>query len=102
MTRSRSVFDGAITSNTFSDERRFRPDMVALLGKIAVEQDASIAKDTRHMHVMIDVTHNDGTVVSRICRKPPGTWGETIPAELHRAKIRDCLSARLADFCRRR
>ena len=50
------------------------------------------------MHVVIEVTLNDGKVVSRTCHKPPGTWGEPIPAEMHRAKIRDCLSARLADL----
>ena len=49
------------------------------------------------MHVVIEVTLNDGSVVSRTCRKPPGTWGEPIPEELHRTKIRDCLSVRLAE-----
>jgi aconitate decarboxylase len=92
-----ALLDGVIGSNTFTDERRFRADMVALLDKIAVTQDANICKDTRRMHVAIDVTLNDGTVVSRTCRKPPGTWGEPIPAELHRAKIRDCLSVRLSE-----
>ncbi len=92
-----ALLDGVIGSGTFTDERRFRADMVALLDKIVIEQDAGIPKDTRRMHVVIDVTLNDGTVVSRTCRKPPGTWGEPIPDELHRAKIRDCLSVRLAE-----
>ena len=91
-----ALLDGAIGGNTFTDERRFRVDMVALLDKITVVQDANIPKDTRRMHVQIDVTLNDGAVVSRTCRKPPGTWGEPIPDELHRAKIRDCLAVRLA------
>ncbi len=92
-----ALLDGVIGSNTFTDERRFSADMVALLDKITVTQDARIPKDTRRMHVVIEVTLNDGSVVSRTCRKPPGTWGEPIPAELHRAKIRDCLSVRLAE-----
>jgi aconitate decarboxylase len=92
-----ALLDGVIGSSAFTDERRFRPDMVALLDKIVVEQDANISTDTRCMHVVIEVTLNDGTVVRRTCRKPPGTWGEPIPAELHRAKIRDCLGTRLAE-----
>ncbi len=92
-----ALLDGVIGGNTFTDERRFSADMVALLDKITIEQDASQSKDTRNMQVSIDVTMNDGTVVRRTCRKPPGTWGEPIPADLHGAKIRDCLSARLAE-----
>jgi aconitate decarboxylase len=92
-----ALLDGVIGSQTFADERRFSADMVALLDKIIVEQDAGISKDTRRMQVTVDVTLNDGTVVSRTCRKPPGAWGEPVPADLHRAKIHDCLSARLAE-----
>jgi aconitate decarboxylase len=92
-----ALLDGEISRNTFTDERRFSADMTALLGKITLEQDASLSKDTRSMQVMIAVTLNDGAVVRRTCRKPPGTWGEPIPADLHRAKIHDCLSVRLAE-----
>ena len=92
-----ALLDGVIGSNTFTNERRFSPDMVTLLDKIVVQQDHNIPRDTRRMHLVIEVTLNDGKVVSRTCHKPPGTWGEPIPAELHRAKIRDCLSARLAE-----
>ena len=45
-----------IGGNTFTDERRFSTDMVALLDKITLVQDASISKDTRRMQVVIDVT----------------------------------------------
>ena len=91
-----ALLDGVVGREPFTDERRFSVDMVALLDKITVVQDANIPKDTRRMHVQIEVTRNNGTVVSRTCRKPPGTWGEPIPDELHRAKIRDCLAVRLA------
>ncbi len=92
-----ALLDGVIGSATFADERCFSADMVALLDKITLQQDAGISTDTRRMHVRIEVTLNDGTVVSRTCHKPPGTWGEPIPAALHRAKIHDCLSVRLAE-----
>ena len=92
-----ALLDGVIDRNTFTDERRFSTDMTGLLGKITLAPDAAIFKDTRQMHVVIEVTLKDGTVISRTCSKPPGTWGEPIPAELHRAKIHDCLSVRLAE-----
>ena len=92
-----ALLDGVIGRGTFNDERRFSADMTALLDKIMLEQDASLSKDTRNMQVMIEVTLKDGTVVSRTCCKPPGTWGEPVPAELHRAKIHDCLSLRLVE-----
>lgn len=92
-----ALLDGVVDSKSFTDERCSGADMVALLDKITLEQDAKISRDTRAMEVRIEVTLKDGKVVSRTCRKPPGTWGEPIPADLHRAKIRDCLSVRLAD-----
>lgn len=90
-----ALLDGVIRRETFIDERRFSRDMADLLGKITLTQDATIAKDTRRMHVAINVKLNDGTVISRTCNKPPGTWGEPIPEDLHRAKIHDCLATRL-------
>jgi aconitate decarboxylase len=90
-----ALLDGVIGRDTFIDERRYSTDMTALLGRITLAQDAAIPKDTRRMHVMVEVTLNDGTVVSRTCAKPPGAWGEPIPAALHRAKIHDCLATRL-------
>lgn len=92
-----ALLDGEVTAKTFGDERRSRDDMAALLGKITVHQDASIAKDTRRMHVMVEVTLADDTVITRTCSKPPGTWGEPIPADLHRAKLNDCLGVHLAE-----
>ncbi len=92
-----ALLDGAIGSDTFSDERCAGADMVALLDKITLQPDAGISQDTRRMHVKVDVTLSDGKVVSRTCHKPPGTWGEPIPADLHRAKIHDCLAVRLAE-----
>ena len=69
--------------------------MADLLGKITLTRDAAIFRDTRNMHVTLNITFADGTVVSRTCDKPPGTWGAPIPDDLHRAKIRDCLATRL-------
>ena len=89
-----ALLDGAVGIQTFTDERRFPADMVALLGKIALEFDPSIPPDTRNMHMTVEVTLLDGSVHKGICRKPPGTWGIPVDAAQHRTKIRDCLSVR--------
>jgi aconitate decarboxylase len=91
-----ALLDGKVGIHSFTDERRFSPDMVALLAKTTLVRDKSIPPDTSKMHVEVEVTLNDGTSHTRICRKPPGTWGVPVNADQHRSKIRDCLSARLA------
>jgi aconitate decarboxylase len=90
-----SLLDGEIGMRSFTDERRFRPDLVALLEKISVVYDKSISQDTRKMQVTVEVTLDDGTLHGATCRKPPGTWGEPIDEAQHRAKLRDCLGVRL-------
>jgi 2-methylcitrate dehydratase PrpD len=92
-----ALLDGKIGIDSFTDDRRFRADMVRLLDITEVVYDKSIPKDTRKMQVEVEVTLADGTKRSRICRKPPGTWGIPVNHEQHRAKIRDCLGARLAE-----
>ncbi len=94
-TASAALLDGHVGIRSFTDERRFRPDMAALLSRTAVEVDPSLPQDTRRMQVTVAVTLEDGTTVSRTCAKPPGFWGEPVDDAQHGAKLRDCLSARL-------
>ncbi len=90
-----ALLDGEVGVRSFTDERRFRPDMVALLEKISVVYDKSIPQDMRGMQVTVEVTLDGGTRHSSTCRKPPGTWGEPVSEVQHRAKLRDCLGVRL-------
>ena len=48
------MLDGKVNIDTFTDERRFRPDMVAMLERITLNQDASIVGDFHHMHISIE------------------------------------------------
>jgi 2-methylcitrate dehydratase PrpD len=91
-----ALLDGKIGIDSFTDERRFRADIVRLLGITELEYDKSIPKDTRKMHVELEITLADGTKRSCICRKPPGTWGIPVDVGQHRNKLRDCLGVRLA------
>lgn len=92
-----ALLDGHVGIDTFTDERRFRADMVQLLAKTELKRDATRARDTRNMHVEVSVTLRDGTTHTQVCERPPGSWGEPIDSTMHAAKVRSCLSARLSE-----
>lgn len=94
-TAAAALLDGRVGIDSFSDARRFRPDMEALLAKITVRRDPSRSRDTRNMHVDIEVIMVDGAVHRGTCSAPPGTWGQPVDPAQHREKLRDCLSVRL-------
>ena len=94
-TAAAALLDGAVTIDTFLDERRFRADMVALLGKITLVQDAAIVGDFHHMRVEIEVELDDGRRLAAVCRGPQGSWGVPLARGSHRAKLRDCVGRAL-------
>ena len=46
-----ALLDGEITVDTFNNERRFAPDVVALLPKVTLRFDDSIPSDFDRMHI---------------------------------------------------
>ena len=91
-----ALLDGAVGIASFTDERRFRADVTALLGKISLTRDATIPRDTRTMRVEIEADLSDGARERAVCTKPPGSWGAQVDPALHAQKMRDCLRVRLA------
>ena len=91
-----ALLDGAVGIASFTDERRFRADVTALLGKISLMRDATIPRDTRTMRVEIEADLSDGARERAVCTKPPGSWGAPVDPALHAQKMRDCLRTRLA------
>lgn len=91
-----AMLDGKVGIDTFTDERRFRPDMVAMLDRITLVQDASIVGDFHHMHISIDAELDNGERVSALCRSPKGAWGAPMGPADHRAKLLDCFNRALA------
>lgn len=89
-TAAAAMLDGKVGIDTFTDERRFRPDMVALLAKITLTQDASIVGDFHKMHIAIDAELAGGERASAICRAPRGAWGSPLAPSDHRDKLLDC------------
>ncbi|MBI2296220.1 MAG: MmgE/PrpD family protein [Betaproteobacteria bacterium] len=91
-----ALLDGKVSIDSFSDKRRFRPDMEALLGRIELRQDPSIPGDWRGMHVSVEVAMRDGSRHTATCRDPKGAWGqEELTDAEHEVKLRDCLRAGL-------
>lgn len=90
-TTAAALLDGAVKIDSFTDERRFRADMVAMLKKIELDQDESIPGDFHSMRVEVHVELEDGTTHTAVCRGPRGSWGVPMQEEDHQAKLRDCL-----------
>ncbi|HEV7801678.1 MAG TPA: MmgE/PrpD family protein [Burkholderiales bacterium] len=95
-TAAAALLDGAVTIDTFTDKRRFSPDMEALLGRIELRQDPSIAGEWLNMRVDIEVTAG-GRTLTHTCTGPKGAWGQApLTAADHGVKLRDCLRRGLA------
>lgn len=91
-----ALLDGCVTIASFSDPRRFRSDMVALLGKTELVQDPTIPGEWVGMRVTIEVEMRDGSTLRTTCHGPRGAWGQPplSPVE-HEEKLRDCLDRAL-------
>jgi aconitate decarboxylase len=94
-TAAAALLDGAVTIGTFTDSRRFRPDMEAFLPKVRVEQRPEIPGELEKMHVEVIVELANGEHVRARCDGPRGVWGTPrITREEHLVKLRDCFSTR--------
>jgi 2-methylcitrate dehydratase PrpD len=90
-TTSAALLDGAVKIASFSDERRFRADMVDLLNKFELRQDESIKGDFHSMYVEVEVELEDGSRHGTVCRGPRGSWNAPMDESDHEEKLRDCL-----------
>jgi|SRR5581483_9981288 len=88
-----SLLDGTVTVDSFTDQRRFAPDLEALLPRITVAPDP--AREGRFDRMVLDLTVRcaDGTVVETRCDGPPGIWGRPCAPGQLRTKASDCLTA---------
>jgi aconitate decarboxylase len=86
-----ALLDGQVTRATFSDQRRFAPEMEALLERIVLRQDASVSGRFDAMHVDVKVTLADGGKIERRCSAPPGSWSQPVAPSVIEAKAHDLL-----------
>ena len=85
-----ALLDGKVRIDSFSDERRFQPDIAALLPKIELIQSKDITEAFDKMHIALTVETPQGSFHTE-CRRPRGFWGVDIAPEEHMEKMRDCM-----------
>jgi 2-methylcitrate dehydratase PrpD len=91
-TAAAALLDGAVKIDSFTNERRFRPDMEAMLARMQCVQSEAIPGEWRQMRVEIDAETTDGRSLHVVSHGPKGCWGQppVTPAD-HRTKLDDCL-----------
>lgn len=87
-----ALLDGAVTLDTFTDARRFAPDMEALLPRIAIAPDPDRKGRFDEMSLDIMLRLADGAMHGAMCDGPPGIWGRPAPAAWRVMKLRDCVA----------
>jgi aconitate decarboxylase len=88
-----ALLDGAVTVRSFTDERRFAPDLCDLLERIEIKADPTRMGRFDHMRLDIEVELSSGDTVHGHCDGPPGIWGRPTGPERLIVKARDCLNA---------
>jgi 2-methylcitrate dehydratase PrpD len=92
-----SWLDGEITMDSFTDERRFSPDMVEMLKKVRLNNREDISPILGERFVEVEAVLRNGP--SELVRSdgPPGCFGRPkITTEKHLEKVRSCLALRLS------
>jgi len=98
-----ALLDGEVVIDTFEDERRFAPDMEAMLKKVTLTQDPDRPGRFEEEVVDLEVVLEDGTKIVTRCDGPKGSWhGEPLEPGAHEAKVRMCLDCRLNERDRER
>jgi aconitate decarboxylase len=92
-----ALLDGEISVDSFTNERRFAPDVVALLPKIEFRIDDAIPADFDHMHVIVDVTLSDGRTLTKRIDKLSGWVGLPLTREQRLKKFYSCARRVLDD-----
>lgn len=91
-----ALLDGEITVDSFNNERRFAPDVVALLPKITLRFDDDIPGDFDLMHIDMTVTLTNGRVLRQRVGKLSGWVGSPLTREQRMKKFHSCARRVLA------
>jgi 2-methylcitrate dehydratase PrpD len=93
-----ALLDGAVTTESFTDDRRFRADMERLLGRIELVQSSDIPGNLEQMYVDVSVKLAGGATESSRCDGLRGSWGRPpLSPKEHFGKVHDCLAAHLSE-----
>ncbi len=87
-----ALLDGAVGIDTFTDERRFAPDMEDMLGRIRVEPEGPESGAT-----MATALLKNGSTVSSECAAFRGSARNPMSRDERLVKVRDCFRRALSD-----
>ena len=87
-----ALLDGQVAIDSFSNERRFAPDMEELLTKVDLHMDPAIPANFEEMWTSVEVRFGDGQSYSLRCDRPRGIWGNPLTREERLTKVRNCAS----------
>lgn len=91
-TAAAALLDGTVGVESFTDARRFAPDMSDLLQRIRIEDDAAREGRFDRLRIDVHVEVSGGQVYSGVCAGPPGIWGNPADRAMLLRKAQDCLS----------
>lgn len=91
-TAALALLDGKLSIDSFTDERRFSPDIEKMLGKIVVVEDKEIPEGLNFAQTWGEtkITLNDGRVFQAKCDRPRGRWDNPLNREERLLKFHDC------------
>jgi len=89
-TLSLAFLDRGIRVESFSDNRRFAPDVEAMLPRIEMNFRAEIPNDFEETYAVVRVTTKDGRQLEERCDKPRGLWGVPLTRDERLEKFRGC------------
>ena len=87
-----ALLDGQVGIDTFTDARRFAPDMEAMLGRIRVEPEGPASGATQAA-----ARRQDGRTVSAECQAFRGSAANPMNREERLVKVRDCFRRALSN-----
>jgi aconitate decarboxylase len=85
-----ALLDGVVTVDSFTNERRFAPDMSAFLPRVRLRMDPDIPTDFATMHVELSVWLDDGRMLSRHQAELSGYPGQPLSRAERVAKFETC------------
>lgn len=92
-----ALLDGKVDLASFTDARRFAPDMERMLARIHLQQDPQYGGRNDTMFVDVEVTLVGGSVLSKRCVQPEGFWSRPVTAERLTQKARTLVARTLGD-----
>jgi 2-methylcitrate dehydratase PrpD len=85
------LLDRSATIPSYSNERRFAPDMEALLPKISLKENATIPADFPETWTIVRVKTTDGRLLEEKCAKLRGMQGVPLPRAERLEKFYGCV-----------